>query len=157
MDGKDRERLESLFTVHALQVTNYMRRRVTRVEDVEDLVAEVFLIAARRLQDIPVGHELPWLYLTARNVLSNWRRRTVPVPSEDVYLDVSLQKVDAVERVEFLEAWGRLQEREQEVLRLAAWEGLTGEELGIALGLSAGGAASALSRARQKLAGELDV
>ena len=157
MDGKDRERLELLFTVHAVQVSNYMRRRVSRVEDVEDLTAEVFLVAARRIQDIPLGHELAWLYLTSRNVLSNWRRRSVPVPSEGITLDVALQNVPALERVEFLEAWGSLREEEKEVLRLAAWEGLSGEELGVALGISSGGAASALSRARRKLAGEIDV
>ncbi|MEI6882422.1 MAG: sigma factor-like helix-turn-helix DNA-binding protein, partial [Bacteroidota bacterium] len=40
---------------------------------------------------------------------------------------------------------------DREVLRLVAWEGLSGKELATTLGISEGGAGAALSRARANL------
>ena len=41
----------------------------------DDVVSDVFLTAWRRIEDIPVDRELPWLYSVARrNVISNTRR-----------------------------------------------------------------------------------
>ena len=47
--------------------------------------------------------------------------------------------------------WQSLPEREREILRLVAWEGLTPPEVAEVLGLSVGGASSAISRARKNL------
>jgi RNA polymerase sigma-70 factor (ECF subfamily) len=49
------------------------------------------------------------------------------------------------------EAWRAIAARDREVLRLVAWEGLNGAQLAAALGISEGGAAAALSRARSRL------
>ena len=48
-------------------------------------------------------------------------------------------------------AWKLVPDKDREVLRLAAWEGLNGKELAQALGISEGGAGAALSRARANL------
>jgi len=48
-------------------------------------------------------------------------------------------------------ALARLSARDRMVLMLHAWEGLDGEGLARALGLTRGGAAAALSRARPRL------
>ena len=62
----DREkRFERLFDAYAPDVHRYLRRRMAQPADVDDLVADVFLIAWRKLSEIPRDAELPWLYRTA--------------------------------------------------------------------------------------------
>jgi RNA polymerase sigma factor (sigma-70 family) len=147
-----RERLEVLFDLHARDVHRYVRRR-TGASDVDDIVSEVFLTAWRRIDDIPAGFEEPWLYRTAWNVLANARRKHVDVPFERLpdspdgsdVADVVIED-DMVRR-----AWESLSVRDREVLRLAAWEGLDGQQLAEALGITVGGAGAALFRARERL------
>lgn len=106
---------------------------------------------------MPVGNVLPWLYRTAGYVLANYRRKSRPVP---VVIDEGIDEhcagpdpatlagdADAIRL-----ALQQLSPRDREVLMLNAWEGLTGSELAKALGISRGGAAAALSRARSRLA-----
>jgi RNA polymerase sigma-70 factor (ECF subfamily) len=45
----------------------------------------------------------------------------------------------------------QLSPRDRRILLLHAWEGLDGDELAVALGISRGGADAALSRARARL------
>ena len=52
-------------------------------------------------------------------------------------------------------ALARLREPDREALRLWAWEGLEARDLAVVLGISAGAAASRLSRARAALRDEL--
>lgn len=156
----DREqRFTALFDAHAPQVHRYLRRRVANPSDVDDLVSDVFLVAWRRLDEIPRDAELPWLYKTAWLTLANHRRRVVPLPVADAaevdrQLDADPADV-VIEDLALAQAWGTLSTRDREVLRLAAWEGLDGAALAAALGVSVGGAAAALSRARSRLAGAL--
>ena len=155
MEKEDSERLAGLFDSYAVKVHRYVRRRVSDASAVDDLVSEVFLTATRRICDIPEGNELPWLYVTARNTVSNWRRRATPSPVEDAFLEKTVEgdaRTDISEQLALQEAWRELSETDREVLRLAAWEGLSGKELAGALEMTEGGAASALSRARARLA-----
>lgn len=149
----DRERFEALFDLHARAVHRYVRRR-TSASDVDDIVAEVFLTAWRRIHDIPAGYEQPWLYRTAWNTLANARRRHVDVPFERLPEGPLEQDVAdvVIEDASLRVAWLSLSLRDREVLRLAAWEGLDGEQLAQALGISVGGAGAALFRARERLA-----
>ena len=154
MNAQESDRLALLFDNHAVRIHRYLLRRVHDSHTIDDLVSEVFLVAARRMSEIPADRELPWLYVTARNVLANWRRRSVPSPASDL-LDVASEAAGPEgvgERLELKEAWQALSESDREVLRLAAWEGLTGMELAAALEMTPSAAASALSRARSRLA-----
>ena len=153
----DREkRFERLFDAYAPDVHRYLRRRMAQPADVDDLVADVFLIAWRKLSEIPRDAELPWLYRTAWMELANQRRKVVPFPvggAADLEGVVATEADPAdrvVEDAEIAAAWKSLGVKDREVLRLAAWEGLTGDALGKALGLSTSAAASALSRARSR-------
>jgi RNA polymerase sigma-70 factor, ECF subfamily len=130
-------RFEQLFRDHYGRVLSYAKRRMpSSVAD--DVVAETFLIAWRRLEAIP-RDELPWLLGVARRVRANQRRLDVtrervatrfaaePAPNgvRDVALDPELEL-----------AFSRLGERDQELLRLIAWEGMTPAEAGRVLGWS---------------------
>ena len=58
-------------------VYGYCLRR-TSPDKVDDAVAETFLVAWRRIGDVPIGDAaLPWLYGVAYRVLSTqWRARS---------------------------------------------------------------------------------
>ena len=155
--------LDAIFEEHALPVRRYLYRRLTNVPDpastADDLTADVFLIAWQKRADIPAEEPLPWLYAVARRVLANSRRRRVDLPVADLGELDTIDEADPGELVTedaaLAAVWGRLTPRDREVLRLSAWEGLSGESLARALGIGSGGAHAALSRARTRLGEEL--
>src|SRR6266487_4669548 len=59
-----------IYQAYYRHVAAYARRRLNEGE-AEDVVAETFLVAWRRVEDIPQGDlTLPWLYGVARRVVS---------------------------------------------------------------------------------------
>ena len=151
------EDFRRLFAEHNRQVLAYALRRCDQRVDAEDVVAGTFAVAWRRFADAPDEElRLAWLYAIAARVLANQRRslrrlaalrlrvRAVPVAAHE---DVELQDVVA--------ALKQLRREDQEVLRLAAWEGLTNAELAVALGCSENAATIRLHRARKRLAEQL--
>ncbi|WP_147794383.1 sigma-70 family RNA polymerase sigma factor [Cellulomonas sp. Y8] len=149
---RDAPWFEDLFARHATAVHRYLLRRGA-ADDAEDLAADVLTVAWRRRAEVPDGHELPWLYRTAGFVLANHRRKGRPVPVETVpdEPDPDDPAVLAVRDERVREALARLSARDRQVLLLTAWEGLTGDDLALVLGVSRGGADAALSRARSRL------
>jgi RNA polymerase sigma-70 factor (ECF subfamily) len=149
-------RFEQLFRVHYGSVLSYaLRRAPSSVAD--DAVAETFLIAWNRLESIP-REELPWLLGVARRVLANQRRRDAA--QERVTLLWAAQPVAEEIRDSTLDpeldlAFSQLDERDQELLRLVAWDGLTPSEAARVLGWSPVGARVRLHRARARLQGLL--
>ncbi|HET9559031.1 MAG TPA: sigma-70 family RNA polymerase sigma factor, partial [Actinomycetota bacterium] len=63
-----------LYDAHMAGVWRYARRRCATATDADDVVAETFAIAWRKLDRIPDAEPLPWLYAVARRVLANHRR-----------------------------------------------------------------------------------
>lgn len=153
---RDAAWFDQLFAEHAVSVHRYFVRRAPR-QEAEDLVAEVFTVAWRRRDSIPDEFVLPWLYKTASYVLSNHRRKPTLTLLADVGTtsDERTRSMDPadliVEDDDVRQALARLSSRDRKVLMLHAWEGLDGEGLARALGMTRGGAAAALSRARARL------
>lgn len=148
---------EDLFSAHSLAVYKYVARR-HQGNDIEDLVAEVFTLAWRKMSEIPADFQLQWLYRTAWLVLANQHRRKGDILLGDVgvnfesELELESDVADVViSNLELREAWLKLPERDREVLRLVAWEGMSPGDVAAVLGLSIGGASSAISRARKNL------
>lgn len=146
---------DELFGSHARDVHRYFLRRAP-ADDAEDLAADVLATAWRRRDDVPDGFELAWLYRTAGYVLANYRRKGRPTPveevPEDVDSDYAADPADIVVEDEAVkDVLADLSARDRHILLLNVWEGLDGEELARALGISRGGAAAALSRARSRL------
>ena len=142
---------DQLYNRHALEVYRYIARRHIG-NDAQDLTGDVFLIAFQKLNSIPAGSELPWLYRTAWNVLANAHRKNDPIPANFDLTEIEPDCADVVITNDQLNrSWQKLPQKDREVLRLVAWEGLSGKELASVLGISEGGAGAALSRARANL------
>ena len=142
---------DQLYDRHVLEVCRYIARRHIG-NDAQDLTGDVFLIAFQKLNSIPAGSELPWLYRTAWNVLANAHRKNDPIPANFDLTEIEPDCADVVITNDQLNrSWQKLPQKDREVLRLVAWEGLSGKELASVLGISEGGAGAALSRARANL------
>lgn len=153
-DVTDEQWFDAVFAAHGAAVHRYFLRRAP-AQDAEDLTADVLATAWRRRDDVPRGHELPWLYRTAGYVLANHRRKHRAEPVDVTQTRLTDAGADpagqATEAQMVHHVLARLRPREREVLMLHAWEGLDGAQLAEVLGLSRGGAAAALSRARERL------
>ncbi|MBM9477585.1 sigma-70 family RNA polymerase sigma factor [Nakamurella flavida] len=151
MTARDEQWFTRLFDAHAVAVHRFVARRADR-SDVEDLTADVLTVAWRRRADIPAGAELPWLYRTAGFVVANHHRKARPTPLAVVPDDGDPETPqwsdggDDLRRV-----MADLSPRDQRILLLSAWDGLSGDDLAAVLEISRGGAAAALSRARTRL------
>jgi RNA polymerase sigma-70 factor, ECF subfamily len=153
-DAARRDRFEQLFCAHYGRVLAYAQRRA-RPDVAQDVVAQTFLVAWRRLDDIP-REQLPWLYGVARRVLANelraGRRRAA------LARRAAAEPFGAVddEQAPVLGALARLRPRDRELLLLIAWEGVTLHDAARALGCSPATVRVRLHRARRRLAVELE-
>jgi RNA polymerase sigma-70 factor (ECF subfamily) len=153
MPGNREADLAALFEAHFDRLLAYARRRTPQLSDAEDLVAETFGVAWRRLEQLPSGRgqQLPWLYGVARRLLAN-QRRGVARRARLVDRLRSTSTPAARDPVsDVLVAVAALPERDQELLRLIAWEGLNHAEAGLVLGISANAVTIRLHRARERL------
>jgi RNA polymerase sigma-70 factor, ECF subfamily len=146
-------------------VSAYARRRSPDADIAQDAVSETFLVAWRRLGDVPPGADaLPWLYGVARRVISNQRRgnsRRADLSSRLARETQAVRDVDAgviseEERRTVLAALGQLREGDQEILRLSTWEELSHREIAQVVGCSEATVAVRLHRARNRLGKEIE-
>jgi len=156
------DRLSALHRAHYADLVRYFVRRGVP-DEADDLAADVFVIAWRRLPE-GLDDPRPWLFGVARKVLGNFRRtherrRSLDVPVDDDgshALRHPSHTGEIAVRVDLQRAWNRLSAADQEILALTAWEGLTAAEAATALGIRRSGAAMRLSRARERLRVQLE-
>lgn len=150
-----RARFEALYRAHCDRVAAFVYRR-SPAAAADDVVAEVFLTAWRRLEEMPED-ELAWLLRITRGVLSNRRRgegrRTALRERLVAHAAAEEQaREDAPEgESPVLRALACLGERDREVLLLVAWDGLDRAQAARVLGISPGAFAVRLHRARRRL------
>lgn len=154
-------RFEALYAANHRSIFGYALRRTASPDDAADILAETFLAAWRRLDELPSGDDAGlWLYGVARRVLATYyrgeRRRSAladrlraELPSSYVppEFDGELAKI--------AEALRRLPRRQREVLALNAWEGLDCGEIATVFGCSRNAVRIRLHRARIRLIAEL--
>jgi RNA polymerase sigma-70 factor (ECF subfamily) len=157
-----RERFESLVHVNSRAILGYALRRTERPEDAADVLAEVLLIAWRRLDAVPRAPEARlWLFGVARRVIANENRsaaarfRLGERLRQEVSQVVADESAAIDERESVRAALGRLREEDREILLLVAWEDLKVTDAAKVIGISAPGARSRLHRARRRLRREL--
>lgn len=150
------DQFRALFERTYPQVVAYARRRTSSAADADDVVAEIYATAWRRVGDLDsIETPLAWLYGIGLNVLRNRRRaadrhlrlvgrvessgQAAPGPS------------DPAEAILIRQALASLPDDDAELLRLIAWEGLSHAEAGEVLGCTANAVGIRLHRARQRL------
>jgi RNA polymerase sigma-70 factor, ECF subfamily len=152
-----------LFERHARAIYNYCFRRTADWAVAEDLTSIVFLEAWRRREkELPPDKVVPWLYGIATNVVRNRRRSlrryaaalervAAPRPTADFAEDVVGRLDDEAQMNAILRFVGELPRRQQDVLALCVWSGLSYDEAATALEVPVGTVRSSLSRARSRL------
>jgi RNA polymerase sigma-70 factor (ECF subfamily) len=152
------ERFDALYRTHYAAVLRFARRR-TDPATAEDVAAETFAIAWRRLERVPPETPLPWLYTTAANELNNRRRKAASDEHKAAALghETGRDPADALaERDAVLRALATLSVRDREALRLVAWEDLSLADAAKVAGTTRVAFAVRVSRARKRLAAALD-
>jgi len=144
-------------------VYGYCLRR-TAPDRVDDAAAETFLVAWRRIGEVPEGEAaLPWLYAVAYKVLSTqWRGRSRIGKLESKLSSVGLALMEsaedfivtAEESAQVFEAMARLNKTDQEILRLTVWEELAHAEIAVVLDISVGAVKQRSYEARKNLTRE---
>jgi len=145
------QQFEQIYAQHLDAVRAYVRRRAPE-DAVDDLVAETFLVCLRRIDRVP-DEPLPWLYAVARKTLANERRRRArSAPAQREVVWDAEPSGDAV----LAAAFAALSDRDREILRLVAWEGLSLREAAEVLGCSAVACRVRFHRAKARLAARLE-
>ncbi len=138
----------------------YLARRA-RPEVVDDVLSETLLVCWRRSAELPAGEAdlRAWAYGVARGALANAERSTRrqrrlaarvatvdPPATQEPAAEAPDPRAEAVGL-----ALDLLSERDGEVLRLWAWEGLEATAIATVLDITPNAAALRLSRARRRL------
>ena len=154
-----RNRFDTLFDTHYLAVSRYCVRRLGSA-DGEDAAAEVFAIAWRRLDQVPADETTrAWLLAVAYRVVGNQyrsRRRRNRL-SERLLTEVSVGS-DPIENEARLvqETLDSLGKDDREILRMAAWDGLTRSEIAMVIGIKENAVDQRLFRARARFKQHFD-
>ena len=133
-------RLRSLFEQHSTRVFAYAARQIDAAT-AQDVVGDVFLLAWRRIDDVP-DPALPWLLVAARNTIHNRHRsmaRQHRLAAQLGALERSLSATNgaddiALERRAMLVALEHLSSTEREAILLTAWDGLAVSDAAVVAG-----------------------
>ncbi|MFA9430778.1 RNA polymerase sigma factor [Egicoccus sp. AB-alg2] len=165
-DEPDRAaRFRALYLDTHAEVLRFALRRVEPAQ-AEDVVADAYLVAWRRLDEAPQHHDdqRAWLFGVARHCLLNSRRgharhqalavriATVAAPTGTT----SGADDGVADRLQLAAAWRRLRPADQEALALTVFEELTSPRAAEVLGISPVAFRLRLLRARRALRRQLD-
>lgn len=157
-----RRRFTELYTAHMTAILGFAARRVDTPADASDVASEVFVVAWRRIRDVPSGDQARlWLYGVARGVLANHRRgkarrEQLGLALLDAWRDAA--DSDPAELFEMHEATrsvvnalARLRAIDRDLLTLTVWEGLSAAEASRVVGIRPDAARTRILRARRRL------
>jgi RNA polymerase sigma factor (sigma-70 family) len=150
-------RLRTLFEQNSMRVLAYACRHVGP-SSAQDVVSDVFLVAWRRIDEVP-RDALPWLLVVARNTISTSRRGTARQHRlADQLANIARSSTAApgadevaLERRAMLAALAELSPSEREALLLTGWDGLSVAQAADVAGCSRRAFELRLHRARSRL------
>jgi RNA polymerase sigma factor (sigma-70 family) len=154
-DDAAEQRFRALHAATYADLLRFVKRRIPD-DDADDVVSAAFLVAWRRLGELP-GDARPWLFGIARNILANQARSRLRRGAVDVRMVADLSTVEAdrspgVEaRIDLVRAWWQLSAADREVLALVAFDGLTDVQAAAVLGCRRATFRMRLNRARNRL------
>lgn len=154
------QRFREIYDASYVDLLRFVRRRVHPTH-AEDVVADVMLVAWRRLDDVPsdLSAARGWLFGVAHKTLQNARRSGAR--SEAVAVRLAQvregpaddgQHPDLIaERIDIATAWPHLSALHQEAIALSVLDELTAPEAARVLGITPVAFRLRLSRARRTL------
>jgi len=152
---------ESIYEEHRPRVLAYCMRR-TRSEDAADACAETFLVAWRRIDDLPPPPKtLPYLYGIAGRVLSNQlrtlhRRSRLEEKLRNLGVappaDPAVLVVQGSRDQEVVAAVRNLKPKDREIVMLYAWEDLPRDVIAEMMGMTRAAIDQRIHRSYQRLA-----
>jgi RNA polymerase sigma-70 factor (ECF subfamily) len=148
-------RFVRLYDAHHPRVYAYLVSRAGH-QIAEDVASDTFLVAWRRLSEIPDA-ELAWLLGVARNRLHEVTRAAVHTAALTAELRVWIDQLtrdiadSVVERASVLRALSALSDEDRELLTLVAWHGLSTSQGAQVVGCSRPAYFVRLHRARRRL------
>lgn len=157
--GERSARFESLYTARYQDIAGYVRRRVAE-HDADDVIANVFVVAWRRIDHVPAPpDDRLWLFTVARNSVADHdrsRQRRLRLRGRlaqdqcapDPHPPGSDPRYEPV-----LTAIATLEPAEREALRLVLWDELTHAEASALLGCSVNAFELRYRRARNAVKG----
>ncbi len=158
--GGDGEAFGRIFDRHRSRVYRHSSRLVQRSADIDDVVAVAFFEAWRRREDARFvdGSLLPWLLVIATNCARNVARSSRRYRALLARLPVSGNPVERMpdEDDSARRALAQLSLADRQVITLCILDGLSERETAEALGIASGTVKSRLSRAKRRLAGQLN-
>lgn len=153
-------RMDAIYERHFNAVAAYCLRRLPRPA-ANDAIAETFLVVWRKLDHVPPADgTLPWLYRVAGNAIAHQRRafarqsrlkNKLATISPTPGTDPEMQVLDHAAHREVHEALETLSDADREVIRLRAWEELTGPQIADVLQISVAAAGKRIERALGRL------
>jgi len=148
----------TLFDEYWPRVRRHVACFIDNSEEVDEIAAEVFVVAWRKLNPAkPMG--LRWFLRVADNKLRDVMRRS---QSRTRAIEAMTRGMQASEELHPLEALAlrqalqSLNARERQVVVLTYWDGLSAGEVSDVLRSSEAAVWTTLTRARQKLRGQLE-
>ena len=160
-------RFRAFYADSYADVLRFVRRR-TEADRAEDVTAEAFLVAWRRIGELPTDRDRAraWVFGVARHTLLNDARardrrtalsiRLAQAAWPDDAPDPATDPQFVADRLDLAAAWRELPAADQEVLALAVLDGLTSAQAGEVLGITPVAYRLRLSRARAALRRRLD-
>jgi RNA polymerase sigma-70 factor, ECF subfamily len=157
MDARDTvDRIGAVVESHSPDLLAFFLRRVETAEDAADLLGEALLVIWRRAASIPTEDEevRMWMFGIARNLLSTHGRTTRRRSALQDKLRGQLREQVAATAGDSLDVralLSRLNETDQEIIRLTYWDGFTQKQAAQMLGMPEGTLRSRHHRARESL------
>lgn len=158
-------RFESIYKEHRLPVLAYCMRR-TQSGDAADACSETFLVAWRRIDDVPPPPDtLPYLYGIAGRVLSNQlrslhRRSRLEAKLANLAVappaDPAALIVQSLRDQEVVAAIRKLKPKDREIVMLYAWEDLARDVIAEMMGMTRAAIDQRIHRSYQRLARMLE-
>ena len=153
----ERDRFERIYREHFGAVLRFALARID-AERAKDVAAETFLVAWRRLDDVP-AEPRPWLLGVARRVIAGQFRSEARRDALALRVRAAHEVADGsadlsgplAQRDQVLTAFSMLGERDREALRLVTWDGLSAAEAAKVLAVTRVAFAVRLHRARRRL------
>lgn len=149
----------ALYTETNADVLGFLLRRRPTPEDAADCLAETYLVAWEKRNQVPVGVEArPWLFGVARNVMLRGHERHRRLAAAAQSLAEELQSAAIArparapdERESVTAALSELSAVDQEIITMISWDGLTPRQIGQVLGISPNVVRVRAHRARARL------